>query len=135
MEYVVDKHLKLDKPFMSDLQSTQPRSNKVTDPVLNSTRADVKALENAKTGTVTAVLAVMHLYCNAKSSSIKAKAKINAKNTKLESKLKNLGLNQSKKHLKEAKLPPEDTSERLIVKQKAIRVLLDTFLSGKYSKD
>ncbi len=37
---------------MSDLQSTQPRLIKVTDPVSNSTRADVKALENAKTGKV-----------------------------------------------------------------------------------
>ncbi len=46
-----------------------------------------------KTGKVTVVVAVLHLYGNAKSSSIKAKAKISAKNTKLESKLKKLGLN------------------------------------------
>ncbi len=72
---------------MSDLQATQPRPNKVTDPVSNSTRTDVKALENAKRGKVTAVVAAMHLYGNAKSSSIKAKAKLRAKKTKLESKL------------------------------------------------
>ncbi len=48
MELVVDKHLKLDKPFMSDLQSTQPRPIKVMDPVSNSNRADVKALENQR---------------------------------------------------------------------------------------
>ncbi len=59
---VEDKRLKLDKPFMSDLQSAQPRLIKVTDAVLHSSRADVKALENAKTGKVTAVVAVMHLY-------------------------------------------------------------------------
>jgi hypothetical protein len=47
MEHVVDKHLKLDEPFMSDLQPTQARPIKVTDPISNSTRADVKALENA----------------------------------------------------------------------------------------
>jgi hypothetical protein len=70
MEYVVDKHLTLDKPFMSDLQSTQPRPIKVTNPISNSNRADVKALENAKTGKVTVVVAVMHLYGNAKSKSI-----------------------------------------------------------------
>jgi hypothetical protein len=93
MEYVVDTHLKLDKPFMSDLQSTQPRPIKVMDPVSNSNRADVKALENAKTGKITAVVAVMHLYGNAKSSSINAKAKLSAKKTKLESKAKKLGLN------------------------------------------
>jgi hypothetical protein len=67
MEYVVDKRLKLDEPFMSDLQSTQPRPIKVTDPVSNSIRADVKALENAKTGKVTTVVVVMHLYGNVKS--------------------------------------------------------------------
>jgi hypothetical protein len=36
---------------------------------------------------------VMHLYGNAKSGSIKAKAKFSAKKTKLESKLKELCLN------------------------------------------
>ncbi len=77
---------------MSDLQSTQPRPIKVMDPVSDSTRADVKALENAKTGKVTAVDAVMHLYGNAKSSSINANAKVSAKKTKLGSKLKELGL-------------------------------------------
>ncbi len=46
---VVEKHLKLDEPFMSDLQSTEPRLIKVTDSVSNSDRADVKALENVKT--------------------------------------------------------------------------------------
>jgi hypothetical protein len=68
MEHVVDKHLKLDEPFMSDLQSTQPRPIKVTDPVSNDTRADAKGFENAKTGKVIVVVAVMHLYGNAKSS-------------------------------------------------------------------
>jgi hypothetical protein len=78
---------------MSDLQSTQPRPIKVTDYVLDSARADVNALEDTKTGKVTAVVAVMHLYGNAKCRSIHANAKISAKKTKLESKLKKLGLN------------------------------------------
>jgi hypothetical protein len=78
MGLVEDKHLKIDKPFMSDLQSTQPHLIKVTDSVSNSDRADLKALENAKTGKVTAVVMVIHLYGNSKSSSIKAKAKISA---------------------------------------------------------
>jgi hypothetical protein len=77
---------------MSDLQSTQLRLIKVMDPISNDTRADVKALENAKTGKVTTVVTVMHLHGNAKSSSINANAKVSAKKTKLESKLKNLGL-------------------------------------------
>jgi hypothetical protein len=81
MEVVVDKHLKLDKPFMSDLQSTQPHPIKVMDSISDSDRADVKALENAKMGKVTAVNAVMHLYGNAKGSLINANAKISAKKT------------------------------------------------------
>jgi hypothetical protein len=78
---------------MSDLQSTKSRSIKVMDSVSNSDRADVKALENAKMGKVTAVVTVMHLYGNAKSRSINNNAKISAKKTKLKSKLKKLGLN------------------------------------------
>jgi hypothetical protein len=57
-------------------------------------------------------------------------AKNSAKRTKLESKSKILGLNRSKKHQKEARPPPEDISEKLVVKHKAIRVLLDTGSSG-----
>jgi hypothetical protein len=56
---------------MSDLQSTQPRPIKVMDPVSNSARADVKALENTKTGKVTVKVEVMHLYGYTKSSSVK----------------------------------------------------------------
>jgi hypothetical protein len=72
----------------------------------------------------------MHLYGNTESNLITINAKNSAKKTKLGSKLKNLGLNQSKKHLKEAQPPLEDASKRLIVKHKTIRVLLDTGSSG-----
>jgi hypothetical protein len=92
---------------MSDLQSTQPRLIKVTDSVSDSKRANVKALENAKMEKVTKVVAVMHIYGNANSSSINANAKISAKKTQLESKSKKLGLNWSKKCLKEADPPPK----------------------------
>jgi hypothetical protein len=82
---------------MSDLQSTQPRPVKVMDSVSNSKRADAKALENAKRGKVTAVVAVMHLYGNTTSRSISDDAKISARKTKLESKLMKLDLKQSKR--------------------------------------
>jgi hypothetical protein len=78
---------------MSDLQSIKPRPIKVTDSISDSDGADVKTLENAKMGKVTMVVAVMHLYGNAKSRSITNNAKISAKKTKLESKSKKLGLN------------------------------------------
>ncbi len=71
---------------MSDLQSTQPCPIKVTDQVPTSTRADEKALENAKTGKVTAVVAVMRIYSNLPNTS----ANTSAKKTKLVSKLKKL---------------------------------------------
>jgi hypothetical protein len=79
MGLVVDTRLKIDKPFTSDLQSTQPRPIKVTDSVSNSKRADAKALKNTKTGKVTAVVAVLHLYGNTMSRSISNDAKISAK--------------------------------------------------------
>jgi hypothetical protein len=79
---------------MSDLQSTQPRPIKVTDSVSNNDRADVKSLENAKMGKVTVVVAVMHLYGHAKGNSTNANAKINAKKTKLEFKLRKLVLEE-----------------------------------------
>jgi hypothetical protein len=130
MEHVVDKHLKLDKPFLSDLQSTQPRPIKGTDQIPISTRADEKALEIAKTGKVTTIVLVMHLYDNTKSNVIVMGAKNSAKKTKLGSKLKELGLDQSITHQMEAQPPPEDASERLVFKHMTIRVLLDTGSSG-----
>jgi hypothetical protein len=63
MEYVVDKRLKLDEPFLSDSKSSQPRPIKVTDQnLISNNRADKKALEIAKTGKVTAVVTVMHIW-------------------------------------------------------------------------
>jgi hypothetical protein len=94
MEHVVDKHLKLDEPFLSDSKSTQPHPIKVTDQILiSSTRADIKALEIAKMGKVSVVVVVMHLYGNTKSKLITTGAKNSAKKTKLGSNLKELGLN------------------------------------------
>jgi hypothetical protein len=88
MEHVVDKHLKLDEPFLSDFQSNQPCLIKVTDQIPIRTRADEKALEIAKMGKVTVVVAVMHLYGNINSNSINTSDKNSAKKTKLGSKSK-----------------------------------------------
>jgi hypothetical protein len=63
----VDKCLKLDKPFMSDLKSTKPRPIKVTEQIpISDNKADEKAVETVKTGKVTAVVAVLHLYGDSK---------------------------------------------------------------------
>jgi hypothetical protein len=61
----------------------QPRAIKVMDIVLNSSRADEKALENAKTGKVTTVVAVMRIYGETKSNLPNASAKNSAKRTKM----------------------------------------------------
>ncbi len=58
MELVVDKRLKLDEPFTSDLQSIQPCPIKVTDNI----RTDEKAIENVKTGKMTVVVMAMHIF-------------------------------------------------------------------------
>jgi hypothetical protein len=116
---------------LSYLKSTKPRPIKVTDQIPTSDdKADKKAVEIAKTGKVTTVVMVMHLYSDSKSKLVIKITKNSAKETKFGSKLKKLGLEQSKKHLKEALLPLEDAGKRLLVKQKTIRVLLDTGSSG-----
>jgi hypothetical protein len=46
------------------------------DPVPINVRADEKALENAKTGKVTAVVVVMHIFGETKRISPKANAKL-----------------------------------------------------------
>ncbi len=79
---------------MSDFKSTQPCPIKVTDQIpLSNNWADEKALKIAKTGKVTAVVAVMHFYGNTESNLITTSAKNSAKKTKIVSYLKKLGLN------------------------------------------
>ena len=93
MEQLVNKRLKIDKIFLSDLKSTKPQPIKVTDQIPTSNdRADKKAVEIAKTGKVTAVAMVMHLYSDSKSKLVNRITKNSAKETKLGSKSKKLGL-------------------------------------------
>ncbi len=84
----MDKRLKLDKPFMYDVESVQPRPIKVVDPVLNNMRVDEKPIENAKTGKVTGLVGVMHVFNESKCNSHNAKAEISAKKAKLGPKVK-----------------------------------------------
>jgi hypothetical protein len=63
---------------MSDLQSIQPWPIKDMDPVPINSRADKKAIENAKTDKVTVVVAVMHIFGETKCNSPYTKAKISA---------------------------------------------------------
>jgi hypothetical protein len=70
---------------MYDLWSIQPSPIKVTNLVLINIRDDEKAIENAKTGKVTAV---MHIFGETKSNSPSANGKISAKKAKSGTKLK-----------------------------------------------
>jgi hypothetical protein len=57
----VDKRLKLDKLLGFNLMSTEPRPIKVTRTATKTISGDRKAIESAKTGKVTVVVAVMYL--------------------------------------------------------------------------
>jgi hypothetical protein len=122
----VDKRLKLEQPLGIDLNSTDTRPIKATKLALDTIRANEIAIENSKTGKVTAVVAILKIFGD----------KSNSRNSKLLIKpnkwlnLKKKDLNQSNKHLNGLSEPISNVSKRLIVKQKIIRVLLNTGMGG-----
>ncbi len=166
--FSVGKRLKLDKPVGTIYSSVEPRLIKVANTAPSeTTRADEIVIETAKTGKVTAVVAVMSIFSekrfklqnanrgNEKPSCQKAKtANFLEENTRrlrnlsqelrkgripknLVSKLKKLELNHTNLELNSkqscpdcAKMPDPSVSSRLKVKNKPIRVLLDSGSSG-----
>jgi hypothetical protein len=122
----VDKCLKLKQTTGIDLKSTDTRPIKATKLALDVIRANEIAIENSKTGKVTAVVAIRKVFGD----------KSNSRNPKLLSKpnkwlnLKKKDINQSNKHLNGLSKPISNVSERLILKQKTIMVLLNTGSSG-----
>ena len=58
----VDKHLKLEQPSGIDLKSTNTRPIKATKLALDIIRANGIAIENSKTGKVTAVVAILKVF-------------------------------------------------------------------------
>jgi hypothetical protein len=112
------------------LDSTDTRPIKATKLALETIRANEIAIENPKTGKVTAVVAILKVFGdkigNPRNSNPgkllnKPIKRLNSKKKRLNRPLKcHDGLNES----------VNDTSERLIVKQKTIRVLLDKGSSG-----
>jgi hypothetical protein len=109
MELSIDKHLELDKPLMSDLESVQPHPIRVMDTVPNNIRADEKAIF-AKTGKVTPVVEVMYIFGETKHTLPNAKAEISAEKAKLGPKLKKNGVNWPELHLEEGQQPPNNAS-------------------------
>ena len=126
----VDKRLKLEQPTGVDLKSTDTRPIKATKLALDTIRANEIAIENSKTGKVTAVVAILKVFedknCNSRNANPgkllnKPNKRLNSKKKRLNRPLKcHNGLSES----------VSDTSKRLLVKQKTIRVLLDTGSSG-----
>jgi hypothetical protein len=60
----IDKHIKIDEPIGTVYQSTKPCPITVADPASSdNNRADEITIETAKTSKVTAVVAVMSIFC------------------------------------------------------------------------
>jgi hypothetical protein len=125
----VDKRLQLEQPTGIDLKSTDTCPIKATKLALDIIRANEIAIENSKTGKVTAVVAILKVFGDKSNSCNSNPRKLLIKPNKWLN-LKKKDLNQSNKQLNGLSKPISDVSERLIVKQKNIRVLLDTRLSG-----
>ncbi len=125
----VDKHLKLEQPSGIDLKSTVTRPIKATKLAFDIIRANEIEIKNSKTIKVTAVVAILKVFGDKSNSHNSNPRKLlNKPNKWLNSKEKDL--KQSNKHLNRLSKPISDVSKRLIVKQKTIRVLLDTGSSG-----
>ena len=120
---LVDKRLKLNHPSGIHLKSTDTRPIKATKLAPDIIRANEIAIENSKTGKVSTVVAILKVFGDKFTNSLSAN---------LEKLLKkpNKWLNPKKKHLKRLYEPDNDASKRLLVKQKTIRVLLDTGSRG-----
>ena len=97
---------------------------------VDTIRVNEIAIENSETGKVTAVVATLKVFGDTTHNSRSANPgnSLNKPNKRLNSKKKHL--NRSLKRPNELNKSVRDISERLIVKQKTIRVLLDTGLSG-----
>jgi len=126
----VEKHLKLIQPSGVHFKSTDTHPIKATKLALDTIRANEIAIEISKTGKVTAVVAILKIFGDNihNSRNTNPEKLLNKPNKRLN--LKKKHLNRSLKHHNELSESVGDTSERPIVKQKTIRVLLDTGSSG-----
>jgi len=126
----VGKRIKLVQPSGIHLKSTDTRPIKATKPALDTIRANEIAIENSKTGKVTAVVAILKVFGEniRNSRNVHPGKLLNTPNKRLNSKKKHL--NRSLKHHDYLSESISDTSERLIIKQKTMWVLLDTGSSG-----
>jgi hypothetical protein len=111
----VDKRLKLEQPSGIHLKPTDTRPIKATKLALDTIRANEIAIENSKTGKVTAVVAIFKVFgdkfCNSRNTN--PGNLLNKPNKRLNSKKK--GLNRPLKCHDGLSETIGNTSERLIV--------------------
>ena len=127
----VEKCIKLVQPSGIQLEPTDhTRPIKATKLALNTIRANEIAIDNSKTGKVTAVVVILKVFGENihNSRNVNPGKLLNKPNRRLNSKKKHLI--RSLKHHDDLSESVSDTSERLIVKQRTIRVLPDTGSSG-----
>jgi hypothetical protein len=95
----VDKRLKIDQPSGIHLNSTDTHPIKATKLALDTIRANEIAIENSKTGKVTAIIAILKVFADNTHNSRSANPGklLNKPNKWLNSKIK--ALNRPKKHL------------------------------------
>ncbi len=81
--FSVEKRLKLDRPMGHNYMSSETRPIRVTNVDPETIRANDIAIENSKTGKVTAVVAVMYLFRERKCKSQSANPKFKKRPKKL----------------------------------------------------
>jgi hypothetical protein len=96
----VDKRLKLEQPPGIDLVSTDTRPIKATKLALDILKANEIAIENAKTGKVTAVVVILKVFRDKINNSRNANPKKLLKKPNKWLNSKKTALNRPKKHLK-----------------------------------
>jgi hypothetical protein len=120
---LVDKRIKLEQPSGVQLNSIDTRPIKATKLALDTIRANEIAIENSKTGKVTAVMAILLVFGDNTHNSRNANPG-KLINSQYMNSYYNMNSYSSNSYIRIR------SSERLVVKENTIRVLLDTGSSG-----
>jgi hypothetical protein len=115
---LVDKRIKLEQPLGVQLNSTDTRPIKATKLALDTIRANEIAIENSKTGKVTAIVAILKVFGDNthNSRNVNPGNLLNKPNKRLN--LKKKRLTRPLKRHDDLSESVNDTSKRHIVKQK-----------------
>jgi hypothetical protein len=120
---LVDKRIKLEQPSGVQLNSIDTRPIKATKLALDTIRANEIAIENSETGKVTAVMAILLVFGDNTHNSRNANPG-KLINSQYMNSYYNMNSYSSNSYIRIR------SSERLVVNENTIRVLLDTGSSG-----